>query len=509
MNTDNNDPAPALAPVAAVWRRRWGCSPSRSILSAVSGRLTRGKLALRGRRGTVSLYFAVSMITFFGIVGLGTEVGGWYVGKRNGQNAADAAAWAGVLMLKSNGVTSGTQVTAAISAEAIAAATNLASSNGFTTGGALTVTINNPPKSGPNTANKTAIEAIIQQTATPVLAALFVSNVTIYDRAVADLGAGLPACVLALGNGTHAGQTMLISGGGTINAPNCVVASNATDVQAVNLSGSSSSVNAGSIVTSGGCEANNNSCTGSSQVTLTDPPEVEQPATTDPSLGVQAVTLPTPTTAGGTLTCQTWPNNLTSGTVYTVASSYTYAGGGIICSPNNINISTTVNLVPGTYFFYNTALQVSGNGKLECTTCSPGSATTPAGAGVTLIFTGSTPYNVGAPLQISATTILNGPATSDFKPAFDGVLFFVTQNAPLNSKVQINGGANTTLIGALFFPSVEVDYTGSALAGVSSCTELVGDYVQITGTAQFALTECSPNTPKAQTAAGQGVQLAE
>ena len=86
----------------------------------------------------------------------------------------------------------------------------------------------------------------------------------------------------------------------------------------------------------------------------------------------------------------------------------------------------------------------------------------------------------------------------------------LTRTPRFNTKVQINGGANTKLTGGLFFPSVEVDYQGGATVGVTSCTELVGDYVQITGSAQFSLSGCpADHTPTGQTLAGAVPRLAE
>jgi hypothetical protein len=435
----------------------------------------------------VSLYFAVSMITFFGLIGLGTEVGSWYLGKRHAQNAADAAAWAGTLMVAH----------AATSAQAITGATAQATANGFTTGGGVTVTVHNPPTTGPNAANNSAVEVIIQQTQTPILAGLFASSMTIQNRAVAVFGGGLSACALALGP-----PGITVSGSGSIDAAGCVIASNSTCIAnnnpvgggcsgpAVNLSGGSSSITAGSIVSAGGCLANNNPCTGSSQVHLADPPMTNQAVTTDPTAAAQAAVTPT---TGSALTCRAWST--------TPTTSLTYAGGGKICS--NVSINSAVHLIPGTYIFVNANLAVNGSGTLDCPTCSPGVA------GMTLIFTGSSiPSH---PLTISGTVVLNAPPTSDFSsPALDGVLFFVDETASHNDQVAISGGSSTHLTGGLFFPSVEVDYTGSATSGVSACTELVGYKLVISGSAQFSLTNCAADhPPTGQTLAGAVPRLAE
>src|SRR5262245_35180235 len=54
---------------------------------------------LADRRGATAVTFAFASIALTGLVGLGAEAGNWYVMKRAGQNAADAAAIAGALTL--------------------------------------------------------------------------------------------------------------------------------------------------------------------------------------------------------------------------------------------------------------------------------------------------------------------------------------------------------------------------------------------------------------------------
>src|SRR5262245_42628429 len=53
-------------------------------------------------RGNVSIIVALSLTAVLGCVGFGTEVGLWYLGQRNMQNAADAAALAAATNAGSN-----------------------------------------------------------------------------------------------------------------------------------------------------------------------------------------------------------------------------------------------------------------------------------------------------------------------------------------------------------------------------------------------------------------------
>src|SRR5215471_14436319 len=54
---------------------------------------------LRCRRGTVAFVTVVALVPLIGVVALGGEAGSWYVTKQHGQNAADAAAFSGGLIL--------------------------------------------------------------------------------------------------------------------------------------------------------------------------------------------------------------------------------------------------------------------------------------------------------------------------------------------------------------------------------------------------------------------------
>src|SRR5258708_37469338 len=89
---------------------------------------------LRDRRGVSALMFMASAAGFLGMAGFGMEVSTWYLERRHGQNAADAAAIAGVLQLLQSSTTD--------YAGAQTAGITLATANGYTSGsGDTTVTI--------------------------------------------------------------------------------------------------------------------------------------------------------------------------------------------------------------------------------------------------------------------------------------------------------------------------------------------------------------------------------
>src|SRR5262249_61534910 len=80
---------------------------------------------LRDRRGVSAFMFVASAGGFLGMAGFGMEVSTWYLERRHGQNAADAAAIAGVLQLtQSSSDYTGAQT----------AGSTIATDNGYTSG---------------------------------------------------------------------------------------------------------------------------------------------------------------------------------------------------------------------------------------------------------------------------------------------------------------------------------------------------------------------------------------
>jgi Flp pilus assembly protein TadG len=102
--------------------------------------------------GSYLMTTAIMMPVLMGIVGLGTDYGLWIHTSKKMQNAADTAAYSAALA-KTNG-----------SGDVTTQANALSSSYGFVNGSdGVVVSVNNPPTSGPNASNVSAIEVVIQQ----------------------------------------------------------------------------------------------------------------------------------------------------------------------------------------------------------------------------------------------------------------------------------------------------------------------------------------------------------
>jgi hypothetical protein len=87
----------------------------------------------------------------------------------------------------------------------------------------------------------------------------------------------------------------------------------------------------------------------------------------------------------------------------------------------------------------------------------------------------------------NATVTLNAPGTGTYK----GVLFFQDRDTPMqtNKSAILNGGANTVLNGAIYFPKNEVQWAGNnSLA--ATCTLIIGDTVTFTGDSGLSVANC-------------------
>ena len=131
-----------------------------------------------GRRGSVAIQIGILTTVLIGMAGLGTEIPYLMFKHRQMQTAADSAALgAGVALARGY---------PALATEA----NGIAAALGFVNGaGNVTVTVNNPPKSGTYTSNSSAVEVIIIQPQTLRMAGLLgVSRYNLTARAVALAG---------------------------------------------------------------------------------------------------------------------------------------------------------------------------------------------------------------------------------------------------------------------------------------------------------------------------------
>jgi Flp pilus assembly protein TadG len=187
------------------------------------------EMSRRSRRlqgGQALIFVALMLPVLFGMVGIGFDIGYLELMKRMAQTAADAGALAGAINVYYGSST--------LSANARAGT----AANGFTNGSnGVTVTVNNPPKSGNNVGNDNAVEVIVTQTTPTFFLKMLADNsANVSARAVASSISG--DCVFALAS---SGTGLLFPGGllslTDINVPNCAIIVDSNSSSAVQATG--------------------------------------------------------------------------------------------------------------------------------------------------------------------------------------------------------------------------------------------------------------------------------
>ncbi|MGE0740701.1 MAG: pilus assembly protein TadG-related protein [Hyphomonadaceae bacterium] len=377
------------------------------------------------RRGLTAIVTALSLPTIIGAAGLGVEVGYWFFEERRLQTAADLAANAGAVMLRSG----------ARESEVDATALREATKNGFDEAiGAITV--NTPPTTGAHRNNR-AVEVLLETSAPRYFTSLFSqSPVIIRVRAVAAYENEQQACILALD--TWANDAVIFIGNPTAEFEGCVVMSNSLADDSITIAGSAD-VTAPCIVSAGGTAV-------SADLTLTScaAPMEEMPQAVDPYED-----LPEPSMAGA---CTSVPNG--NPNLPKTISAGRYCGG--------LNLSGQVTLNPGVYIVDGGEFRINSNAVVN-------------GVGVTFFLTNG------------ATVHFNGSAEINFSAptsgAYAGVLMYGDRDEGNDENV-FNGTADSRMTGALYFPTQQVTYNGN-FSGDNGCLRIVSRAIDLRGNADF------------------------
>jgi len=373
----------------------------------------------RDSRGSFAVMTALALPVFVGFAGIALEIGTWYAERRAMQGAADAAAFSAAVAY-----TVGTPW----HTEAL----GVAAANGFTNGvNGVSVTATIPPTRGNYTSagTYTAVEVVITKPVKATLSTLvgYLTGPTIPARAVAALDIANSDCVLAL-NPTASGA-IAINGGVSVSMPKCSISANSKSASALTTSGTSASVTAAAISLVGGYSYSGQPgimTPQTGQSPIADPyASLSVPSFTDPK-GCTGVTV----NAGKTVTLDP----------------------GVYCGDISVNGSGNLILNPGTY--------IIDGGSL---TANSGTIT---GNGVTIIFTSSTSVNKIGTVNISGNvTVQLSASTTGPLPGF---VFFqdrlaATAKSPPNAS--ISGTSSSYINGALYFPGVQVSYSGNSKGG--------------------------------------------
>jgi Flp pilus assembly protein TadG len=432
----------------------------------------------KDREGQVLVLTALCMLVLMGMTGMALDVGWLYRGKRNAQIAADAAAVAAALDYKYNAsLTSATT-------QGRAAATQ----NGITNGvGGAAVTINIPPKYGPNTGSSGFVEAIVQSP-TPTLFMNFFgsSSVDVAARAVVGTGSS-SGCFYTLAT---SGLDISLTGSGALTAQRCNIYDDSSASDALQLVGSGS-ITAKSIGVTGGY-----SNVGSGSISPT--PVTGMAPAADPLSSLSAPTISSGTCSGGSYS-NTGSTNVTlpANTYCTVSNT----GSGSITIPSGTYTSIsntgsgTLTLGSGNYIITGN-LQNTGSGTVDLgdgnysiggNFSSTGSSSLSLGSGLytiggNLTLTGSGPLSgSGLTFYTEGSTTVTGSSninlTAPTSGTYSGMLFF--QSRSDSDTIAITGSSGSTIQGILYARDAKLNLTGSGTLSVS--LDVIVDSLDLTG----------------------------
>ncbi|HET9176969.1 MAG TPA: pilus assembly protein TadG-related protein [Terriglobia bacterium] len=382
----------------------------------------------RNEAGQALLLMALSMIVLCGFTGLAIDMGYLRFMKRQMQAATDSAALAGAAEVGYADVT--------------AAAQTDASSNGFTDGvNGTTITVNNPPTSGPRQGNASYVEVLIAQSQpTFFMKLLGVESEMVRTRAVAYSGIS-GACIYALNPSVS--SAFSVNGNSDLTSQCGILdnSSNSTAALVQNGSGCLSATYIGVV----GAFKNNSSC-------LPSPTPVSGIAGfSDPLAYLQ------PPTVGA---CD-YP----SGVSISGGSQTLYQGvycGGISIKGG----STDVTFSPGTYIINGGGMNVSGGANVHA-------------SGVTFYITGTSSTFKGISITGGTRSQLIAPSTGTYA----SILFFQDRSMTSPSSgadSNIAGGSGTDIQGTLYFPTTNLTYAGSSTSALY--TILIANTVKISNT---------------------------
>ncbi|HXF90994.1 MAG TPA: pilus assembly protein TadG-related protein [Candidatus Nitrosotenuis sp.] len=409
-----------------------------------------------GNRGAMLVFGALLLPVFIGFTALAIDVGLWYKSKRHLQLIADSTAVGAAYAIK-NGTSVSTY------------GLHAAKLNQFEATGGNTITINNPPTTGPYANDDNAVEVILTAPASLYFSPYFISN-TVFPlkaRAVAFAKKSDKASCLTILD-PSVSSALSISGGAIVNVQNCETYVNSNSSSALATSGNSV-LSTGSLKIVG-----NYSQGGTSQIISLSPIQTGVVATGDPF----ASTITMPTFSG----CNY--NNKNVNTV-TVLSPGVYCNG---LKVSGVGIAT---LLPGVYVIDRGEFKVMNSGQVH-------------GTGVTIFLTSSTGSNY-ANLNFTNSSVIN--LTAPTSGSLANVLMFSPQQA-VDVEHRVASGSTVNLNGLLYFPNSNITFSGGVTTQ-SFCFLLAAKRANFQGGALFSNVCIGGIGSGSSTGVVEGISLAE
>jgi hypothetical protein len=378
---------------------------------------------------------AVLSPVLIGGMGLGAETGYWYFSQRALQHAADVTAHAAGVRNRAGDTEE----------EMEAAALDVAAKAGFTAENS-TLEMHWPPVSGASAGDEDAVEVVLTRTLPRLFSSIYSDEpVTVRSRAVAFVGIGSDACVLALAPTESA--ALSITGSADLNLEGCDIASNSMAEDAFSMAGAAR-LSARCAHTVGGAAT-------TARLTLTECDEVHEyaPVTADPYRSVAEPALPACDTNDPNLGNPNSSRTVTPGpNVVSGMPVYRFCGG--LTLKGNVTFEPGLYIISGGDFGANAGAEVHGEG-------------------VTFYITSPNKMAINghAELHLSAPT----------EGELAGLVFFGSRAAS-NITHKVNGASDTVVKGAVYFPTTSLEFSGnSSNGGGGGCTQVIGYTVKFTG----------------------------
>lgn len=397
----------------------------RTTIEPVVNRAGIGALA----GGQVMILICVGIVALVGMIAIVADFSFMQHQRNKMQTAADSAA-----MAASEELSYG---------DFVKAGKADASTNGYTDGtGGITVAINNPPSTGPNSSNSAYVEAVVTGSEpTYFLRVLGVNSMTVSARAVAYEGNG-PSCIYVLNPSASAA----FSASGTVNVQSgCGLMVNSSASNGLSANGNVT-VKAPSIGVVG-----NYSTTGGASFTPT------------PKTGIIAATDPLSSIPAPTVGSCAHTNFKLTGTTGSVTAPYQLYSG-TYCGGITVNGNAWLHFNSGTYILAGGGMSISSNTVMN-------------GTGVTFYNTTGTGGYGGISINANSTVNLSAPTTGPLA----GILFFQDRAIPSTGAAStLSGNSTSTFDGALYFPTTALTFNGNSSSNgysivVANSLTLVGN----------------------------------
>lgn len=410
-----------------------------------------------------TILLSLSMPLLAGALGVGVDVGSWYMEKRKLQHMADAAALAGA------------RVKAADQSDAtvVGVATNDAKRNGFVASATMTLAINTPPTSGPYAAHDGAVEAVVTMQLKTLFAAALMGGEarTLTARSVvavkvmADPEIRKSVCLLSLI--TSGEKAIFSNGSGGIVAKDCSMAAHSTHARSLYLNGSGS-VKGYTALLKGGYYAN-----GSGSFIFSAPAATYlSDVIADPY-----AELANPVVSGACLK-----------TNY-VASAGAILEPGRYCGGILNSGSGPLYLNPGTYYIDGGDVTNSGSGSIQCNGCT-------GDLGVTLVFTssGSTSLIGGLYSSGAGRIVLSAPGPTSGETYIGMVVYQDRRASAVEAEFgfYLNGSGLDQFSGVVYVPSrtAHLNSSGTVSETGKACAAITALKINLNGSGTMQTADC-------------------